>query len=241
MAASKSGNKSRSAADKATKRCSRCERELPKKQFPKNSSLADGLALYCRGCKRAADRDHRNGGPPKRPSAEKPKSSTPEILADGVLPPKRRGPASTITKQLIADLVAVLERGHTRRAAARRCSISEDTFATWMKRGGEDRHGPARELHDAVLEAEGEGELRLLELVRTAAEIDVHQARWILERRYSLGAETWARKEHLDVSTSTQTMDVSVVRELVLKRLEGLPSVTAATAETASSPQDADA
>lgn len=201
-----------------TKRCARpgCG-EKPLTDFPTNRALADGLGAYCRPCKRAADR----GGKSQKAS-EKPQAPKAEILSAPARKPGARGPKSSITTELIEQLCEVLRRGHTRRAAARKCGVLEDTLASWMKRGGEDKSGPARELYCAVSEAEGEGEFALLELVREGAEIDAQQARWILERRYSQGTETWVRKEHIDVTHGPEMPEVSVVRELLFSRLKGL-------------------
>src|SRR5574343_1293957 len=91
-----------------------------------------------------------------------------------------------------------------------------------MKRGAEKAELRAADLSRAVIEAEGEGEFSLLEIVRASAEIDSQQAKWILERRYSQGEETWVRKEHIDLSTGPEMPEVSVVRELILAKLKGL-------------------
>ena len=197
-----------------TKRCAHCEEFKPLAEFPPNRATADGLAAYCRPCKREVGR---------RGAEEKPKAPTRDNLP--VPPPPRRnqrGPASTITDDLIEELCSVLRRGHTRRAACRKCGVSEDTFAVWMKRGSEKAELRAADLYRAVIEAEGEGEFALLELVRASAEFDSQQAKWILERRYSQGEETWVRKEHIDLSTGPEMPEVSVVRELILAKLKGL-------------------
>lgn len=201
-----------------TKKCARpgCGVK-PIAQFPINRALADGRGAYCRPCKRAADRGEKS--PKARGKLQAPKA---EILAVPPTKPGARGPPSTITPELIEELCTVLRRGHTRRAAARKCGVLEDTFASWMKRGAEDKSGAARELYYAVSEAEGEGEFALLEIVRDGAAIDPQQARWILERRYSQGTETWVRKEHIDVTTGPEMPEVSVVRELLFSRLKGL-------------------
>jgi hypothetical protein len=115
-------------------------------------------------------------------------------------------------------LCNVLARGHTRRAAARKTGIPESTLATWLRDGHDTKDPMRRALVEAIDAAEGEGEFRLLEIVREAAEIDSQQAKWILERRYSVGDETWARKDHLAVSSGERPIEISVVRELVERR-----------------------
>lgn len=207
-------------SDGKTKHCARPGCGLkPIAEFPINRAMADGRAAYCRPCKRLVERERKNP-PSKKSSSSKPKNLT----AGQPIPrkPGARGPPSTITPELIEQLCEPLRRGHSRRASAKRLGVLEDTFAQWMKRGSEETSGPTRELYLAVTAAEGEGEYTLLEKVREAAEIDPHQARWMLERRYSQGAETWVRKEHIDVTAGPEMPEVSVVRELLFTRLKGL-------------------
>ena len=47
-------------APKKLKHCPRCGTDKPVSDFPPNRSLADGLAAYCRQCKREADRERRH-------------------------------------------------------------------------------------------------------------------------------------------------------------------------------------
>jgi transposase-like protein len=200
----------------AEKKCSRCQKLKTLAEFPRNKAMADGLAVYCRSCKRESARVVAKGTTPE-PKLQAPKPKNLAVPAKG-----RRGPVSGITPELTDALCEHLRRGHTRRAAARKAGVNEDTLASWLKRGAEEKTGEAKALRDAVLEAEGEGEFQCFELIREAAELDPVQARWILERRYSLGAENWARKEHIEVAAGPTMPEVTLVRELLTKRLEGL-------------------
>jgi hypothetical protein len=204
------------------RRCSRCQAEgrdpwHPITEFPPNKATADGLSLYCRRCKRESS---------KKPAAKASKApelsdSKSEFLTVPVPRPRRPGPPSTITPALVEQICTPLRRGHTRRVAARLAGVDEDTLAQWIKRGREENSGPARELLDSVLAAEAHGEHLHVERVIEAGEIDPTHSRWFLERRYSQGTETWARKEHLDVSTN-EVMDASAARELLTKKLLAL-------------------
>lgn len=214
------GKKITTRADQ--KRCSRCGEWKPIKGWPRNSALADGLAAYCRACKRAADRDAKRS--PAAGDVSGVSKAAPTKKADPA-PSSRpsRGPGrpSKITRELIAQLCEVLSRGHTRRAAAAKAGIADSTLFAWLADGREpDATGLKRELYEAVIEAEGLGEFTLVEIVRESAEIDPAYAKWLLERRHHLD---WARREQVAVTgEGGKPMEVTVVRELVAKRITGL-------------------
>lgn len=215
-------------APKKLKHCPRCGTDKPVSDFPPNRSLADGLAAYCRQCKREADRERRHpklAEPPasKAASAPKPKTLTPKL--------RRGGRPSTITPELIEAICAKLRRGHSRRVAARAAGINEDTLAQWCHRGREapEPDAPTRVLLEAVLEAEGQGIEVLEQYVLDGAEIDPHMAMRALERR---SPEDWARRERVELSNSNdKPMEVDDLRRLVIERLtKYLPAPTEAAA-----------
>jgi hypothetical protein len=204
----------------AKKRCARCRKSKPVKGWPPNAARADGLGIYCRQCKREADR----GAPPPKPRWNRPASKAPP---GGDAPKRKPGPASKLTPELVEQLCAVLRKGHTYRAACARSGIDDRTFRDWMAEGLEARTGPKWGLYLAVREAEGEGEASLTDIVRDAAEIDPQYAKWLLERRHPVD---WARKEQIAVTGGEgKALEVSVVRELISKRIDGLLAARPAT------------
>lgn len=207
----------------SSKRCSRCQETKPLSDFPRNAATADGLAAYCRGCKRTAERERRsaNSTPakveaPKAAKASRPKAPTTEVLA--AAPRARPGPPSTITADIIEALCEPLRAGHTRRVAASKAGVNEDTLAVWMLKGREakDPTAPTRQLYEAVKAAEGIGLMSLEEKAIAGAEIDHVQALRILERRHP---EAWARRELKAEGTDSQHMEADDVRKLLTERL----------------------
>jgi hypothetical protein len=196
-----------------TKRCSRCKTWKPRQDFARNAAMADGLAAYCRPCKREADR-----GAPKRevspPSKVDPRQNPEEA-------PRRYlgGRPSKLTPEVIEKLCTALARNHSRRAACAHAGIDERTFQRWMADAVDEPSGLKRDLLLAVQWAEGDGEYRLVEQLNAAAEIDPVHTRWLLERRYSLD---WARREAVSVDVDAKPLEVSVVRELLAKRIAGM-------------------
>ena len=230
--------KRQSAGDK--KRCSRCEKFKPRSDFPRNKTLADGLGAYCRPCKRLADREQRRPqsareeSPPKaRRGAEKLQAPTAEILT---VPPLPRGPRNTLTPELVERICEPLRSGHSRRVAARKAGINEDTLAVWMHRGRESKDplAPTRSLYDAVLEAEGIGLGSLEEKALAGAEIDHVQALRLLKRR---DPETWARREVKAEANDPNQMEIDDVRKLLTERLNRFLDAAAPAASPAVTPE----
>jgi hypothetical protein len=173
--------------------------------------MADGKSVYCRPCKRDAAK-----AKPTPPQAR------PDSGASIATPAIKRpaGRPTKLTPEIIGELVGVLERGHTRRAAAAMAGLAESTVRQWLADAREDNATPLqRELLRSIEQAEGVGEYTLVELVRDSAAIDPNAAKWLLERRHSID---WARKENLSVTTADKPADVAVLRELITKRIDGL-------------------
>lgn len=200
------------------KRCARCGEWKPTKGWPRNGALAGGLAAYCRDCKRAADR----GAPPaKRPISGASKAPSSGNPAAPELERRPVGRPSHLTPELIETICKPLRRGHTLKVACGRARVPESTFFEWLADGREpDCKGLKRDLFLAVAEAETDGEYEQVEIVREAAEIDPQYAKWLLERRRP---NDWARREQLAlVGDGGKPMEVSIVRELLSKRIDGL-------------------
>lgn len=218
----------------ALKQCPRCPPGTPPKptsEFPKNKSLADGLAAYCRQCKRQAERDRRH---PKAPEAPKSKAVSDEPAKN--LTPKLRkgGQRSSISDELTVEICRALRMGFTRRVGARCAGIDEDKLAQWMHRGREADPGePTRVFYEAVLEAEGHGVQRLEQLVLDGAEVDPHMAMKVLERR---SPDDWARRERIDVSTTEKPMETDDLRKLLTEQIGKLITQKASPPPSADGP-----
>ncbi len=90
-------------------------------------------------------------------------------------------------------VIAALREGNARSTAARSAGIHPDTLCHWLARGrsGEE---PYSEFSVRIKRAEADGELALVQCIRSAAlEGKTWQcAAWLLERRFP---QRWARKE----------------------------------------------
>lgn len=215
--------KRRTSAEGKQRRCSRCKKYKATAQFPRNAATADGLAVYCRECKRLADRERARPKsetapqhPPTPPVGEDQNSETPRV----------RAPALAISDELIEQASDVVRTtGATRRAAARAVGVSENTFKSWLKEASDlkDDEDPRRRLLFAIESAEGAAELELTRAYFAGARLDPQVAQRFLERRFSKGDEKWARTEHLSVTDGDAApMEMTDARKLLAEKLEKL-------------------
>ncbi len=216
-----------------TKHCARCPRagrdpQRPLAEFPRNKATADGLGAYCRACKRDADRERLRGGPPRAAApAPPPVPQHPRAPPVGIPQnsARARAPALEISDELIDEAARyIAEFGATRRAAARKCNVSENTFKGWLREGADlkDDSDPRRRLLFAVETAEGEAEFLLTQAYWSGAQVDAQVAQRFLERRFSKGDEKWARTEHLTVSDGDAApMEMADARKLLAELQRG--------------------
>lgn len=219
-----------------TKRCARCVRygrdpERPLSEFPRNRATADGLAIYCRHCKREADRERLRGPPPSEPPQGEPFEHHPRAAPAGDAQssaPRLRAPALAITDELIAKAAGLIrEIGATRRAAARHVDVSENTFKGWLREAADlkDPSDPRARLLFAVEQAEGEAEIAATRAYWAGTKLDPQVAQRFLERRFSKGDEKWARTEHLEVTDGDRApMETADARKLLADKLGKLLS-----------------
>lgn len=105
---------------------------------------------------------------------------------------------SKLTPEREQRLLTAIRAGNTRRAAAAAAGIDQDTIANWCRRSSV--------FSDALTRAEGEAEVALVAIVRTAAKTDWRAGAWQLERRWP---ETWGRRERVDVTVRQQAEKVA--------------------------------
>lgn len=201
------------------------EPERPLSEFPRNRATADGLAVYCRQCKREADRERLRGPPasPQPGGEEHEHHPAPPAVGDVQSSASRlRAPALAITDELIERSSGIIrEIGATRRAAARRVGVSENTFKGWLREAADlkDQNDPRARLLFAIEMAEGEAELAATRAY-WAGTADPQVAQRFLERRFSKGDEKWARTEHLEVTDGDRApMETADARKLLADKL----------------------
>lgn len=115
---------------------------------------------------------------------------------------------------VLERLVTALQAGSYREQAALHAGISVSTFYRWMKEGeaAEADEIPAsksraREIREAVQNAEASGELHLLATIKAAAPKSWQAAAWILERKYP---NKWGRFDRVEHSGKVIVPDVAV-------------------------------
>ncbi|MDP2275298.1 MAG: hypothetical protein Q8K32_31420 [Archangium sp.] len=139
---------------------------------------------------------------------------------------RARAPSLEISDELIEQASKLIaETGATRRAAARKCNVSENTFKGWLREAADlkDDNDPRRRLLHAVESAEGEAEFMLTQAYWAGAQVDAQVAQRFLERRFSKGDEKWARTEHLTVSDGDAApMEMADARKLLADKLSKL-------------------
>jgi hypothetical protein len=200
--------------------------ERPLSEFPRNRATADGLAIYCRHCKREADRERLRGPPPSEPPQGEPFEHHPRAAPAGDAQSsaqRLRAPALAITDELIAKAAGLIrEIGATRRAAARHVDVSENTFKGWLREAADlkDPSDPRARLLFAVEQAEGEAEIAATRAYWAGTKLDPQVAQRFLERRFSKGDEKWARTEHLEVTDGDRApMETADARKLLADKL----------------------
>jgi len=102
------------------------------------------------------------------------------------------GRPSKLTPETVGKLLAAIRVGNALKTAAAYAGIGETTFHTWMQKGAAARSGQFREFREQVLEAQVEGEVALVGIIRAAAPTNWTAARFILQQRWP---ERWRRRE----------------------------------------------
>lgn len=207
------------------RRCSRCQKFKPRDAFPRNRAMADGLGVYCRECKREADRQRLRSSRARAQAEAQAPTEHPAgtTQGDAQSSERLRAPALAITDELIERAAALIrDTGATRRAAARKCGVSENTFKSWLREAGDlkDDEDPRRRLLFAIELAEGEAEFELTQAYWAGTKLDAQVAQRFLERRFSKGDEKWARTEHVSVTDGdSSAMETTDARKLLAEKL----------------------
>ena len=94
-----------------------------------------------------------------------------------------RGRPTKLDPQVASRIVDLVRAGNYIDTAAGTCNIHRSTLYRWLQKGEQQRSGPFRDFHDAVVKAQAESESRDLLLIAKAAVDDWRAAAWRLERR----------------------------------------------------------
>ena len=107
------------------------------------------------------------------------------------------------TPEVEAAILAAIEVGMTRTAAAAAVGVDRRTLASWTRRFATFRA--------EVEKAEARAAQRMVNQIVTAARTTWQAAAWFLERRYP---EDWGRRERVDVSVDIRREAERLAAEL---------------------------
>src|SRR5947207_179013 len=99
---------------------------------------------------------------------------------------------SKLTDEVSERICRAVRAGNYPARAARSCGIAESTFYRWMEEGRGAERGPYRDFYEAVRDAEAEGEVHAVAILRKEMMSDWRAALALLERRHP---ERWRRRE----------------------------------------------
>lgn len=126
-----------------------------------------------------------------------------------------------LTPAVHSILVNALRAGSFRTVAAQHAGIHRATLYAWLERGEADwRDGKNTlhaDLHEAVLKAEADAEVRAIALIRQAAATDWRAAAWYLEHRYQ---DRWGGKTVVEHS-GTVKHDLTSKTDAELREIAG--------------------
>jgi hypothetical protein len=105
------------------------------------------------------------------------------------------GRPSKLTPEVQEKIVAALRGGNYRNAACHAVGIAEDTFRVWMIRG-EEGQKPYAAFRAAVIDAETQAEITLVNHVAAAASRSWMAAAWLLAHRFP---DRWADRHRIDI------------------------------------------
>ena len=94
------------------------------------------------------------------------------------------GRPTKLSPQVREKIVSAVKAGAYATTACRAAGISESTFYRWLERGGRESSGVFREFVEAVEQAEAEGEVHAVAVIRRAMGEDWRAALAYLERRH---------------------------------------------------------
>lgn len=107
------------------------------------------------------------------------------------------GRPTLLTPEVQEKVCDALRGGNFRSVAARAAGISVRTMMEWLTEGEANPQSPHGNFRAAVMEAEGDAERKMVEVIMRAAENDPKHGEWWLSHRH---AARWAEKKKLAVS-----------------------------------------
>lgn len=102
-----------------------------------------------------------------------------------------------LTPELQKKICDAIRLGNFRDIAAEYVGVSERTMRYWTARGRDDEDGAYVDFLRAVVQAEREAEVKMVNIVTLAATEDARHAHWWLERKCH---ERWGRKDRIAVT-----------------------------------------
>ncbi len=135
------------------------------------------------------------------------------------------GRPTALTDDVQRHMVAAIEAGNYYEAACQRAGIDFVTFRRWMKWGetGDANRERYRAFRNAVLEAEGRAEVRIVAQWQQQIPENWQAARDFLARRFP---ERWANREKVEHSGQDGGALAIRIVEVAVERPVSLPELT---------------
>ena len=109
----------------------------------------------------------------------------------------------TLTPELCGLICQAIRDGNYREVAAKWAGVPVRTYLRWCARGKKEESGPYHDLWHAILEAEADAEIKMVDAVMKAAASDPRHAQWWLERKFP---ERWGPNSR-DIRELKQRLD----------------------------------
>lgn len=104
---------------------------------------------------------------------------------------KKTGRKTALWPEVTSTICDALEAGAFLETAFVLAGVSKSAVYEWLRRGNREKSGPYRDFADSLKKANATCELRLLQVINTAAPRIWFASAWLLERRWP---SKWARR-----------------------------------------------
>lgn len=142
--------------------------------------------------------------------------------------PKVAGRKAKLTARVQQMLCEAISAGNYYEAACAYAGVSYRTFFRWMEKGETQRSGIYRQLWQAIQEAEGLAEVRVVAQWQNHIATNWQAARDFLERRHS---KKWGKKDHLKVSLEEVTEVLTGITDIIKRYVKDEETLIAIQSE----------
>lgn len=198
-------------------------------KFGPSKTMADGLQVYCKRCRRTKK--------PRKGSRATEKATPAPDQPPKVDPlPEQLPPTGEWSPAAVDVLVAMLKRTQTRKVAAAWAGLHLEQLESMLERGRESPIGTEpRTIHDRVLAAEAYAEALLVDAMQGEVRADPRTALKLAERRFR---RDWARDPGKDKEKDAPgELDAEELRNRIADKLTQLLAGSGVKAPSTEAPK----